>query len=67
MEERGVAEGMKITQLNEAQFLSCFVDEEQAMMVLHEGRKWFDNNFMQLKRWLGHEVVLIHTAQVIQW
>lgn len=51
----GVAKGMKITQLNGTQFLFCFVEEEQALMVLHEGRRWFGYNFMQPERWLGHE------------
>ncbi|MCE0480968.1 hypothetical protein HAX54_038278 [Datura stramonium] len=50
-EEWGVAEGVKITQLNDTQFLFRFVREDQAVKILNEGRRWFDNNFMHLERW----------------
>ncbi|MCE3050157.1 hypothetical protein HAX54_046549 [Datura stramonium] len=50
-EEWGVIEGVKITQLNDTQFLFRFASEDQAVKILKEGRSCFDNNFMHLERW----------------
>ncbi|MCD7468228.1 hypothetical protein HAX54_006215 [Datura stramonium] len=50
-EEWGVIEGVKITQLNDTQFLFRFVNEDLVVKILNEGRRWFDNNFMHLERW----------------
>ncbi|MCD9644062.1 hypothetical protein HAX54_032034, partial [Datura stramonium] len=38
-EEWGVAEGVKITWLNDTQFLFRFVSEDQAVKILNEGRR----------------------------
>ncbi|MCD7470744.1 hypothetical protein HAX54_010846, partial [Datura stramonium] len=50
-EEWGVDERIKITQLNDTWVLFRFVSKDQVMKILKEGRRWFNNNFMHLKRW----------------
>ncbi|WMV26486.1 hypothetical protein MTR67_019871 [Solanum verrucosum] len=51
VDEWGVTDGLKITQLSDIQVLFRFANEKQAVETFHRGKRWFGGNFLKLDIW----------------